>query len=100
MKTKNFKVVLIENDKPIFDFNAQLEYNEENEYDEGEVTFMHPFTGEMYTDIHQCLVGWSEQNQDDNITRETLAYMVASDSDLLQRAWDIDEGDEIVYYVG
>ena len=44
--------------------------------DEGEVTFMHPNSGDMYGNIYQCLVGWEEQNEKDNIARETLADMI------------------------
>ena len=96
---KEFKVVLLENDEAVFDFYAQLEYDENNEYDEGEVTFMHPNSGDMYGNIYQCLVGWEEQNEKDNIARETLADMVYSDDDLLQKAWDIEEFEEIKYYL-
>ena len=98
--TKNLKLRLVgENEEILFSFEAQLEYDEENEYDEGELRFMHPFTGEMYTDIYQCLVGWSEMDEKDENSRHELANLISEDEDLLQKAWDSDEDDNIDYYL-
>ena len=98
--TKNLKLRLVgENEEILFSFEAQLEYDEENEYDEGELRFMHPLTGEMYENPEACLAGWSEMNKDDETNRNNLVDMISEDEELLQKAWDSDEDDNIDYYL-
>ena len=95
--TKELRFVLVENNEILFDLIGELEYDEQNEFDEGELVFQHPFTGDMYTDVKQCLMGWSEQNEADENTRWELAECILNDEDLMQKVWDIEEGENIEY---
>lgn len=90
MKIKNLCLNLIEKDKIIYRMYAYLEYDENNNNDEGEITFRHPMTGERCANIKDCLVGWSEMTDEDNHIRNALVDMVSEDEDLLQKAWDTD----------
>ena len=96
---KNLKFRLVDDkNQVLFELAGQLEFDETNEFDEGELVFQHPFTGEMYTDVKQCMVGWSEQTEADEEARWELAEAIADDKELLELAWCEDEGDVIDYY--
>ena len=90
MKIKNLCLNLIKEDKIIYRIYAYLEYDENNDNDEGEITFRHPMTGEKCTNVSDCLVGWSEMTDEDNNIRNILVDMVSEDTDLMQKAWDVD----------
>lgn len=97
MKTKEIGIELIDKDNRLkYSLGAILEYNEYNEHDDGELYFLHPFTGEQYTNPKDCFVGWSYQNEEHNEARQLLAEMICEDTDLMQKAWDLDT---INYYL-
>lgn len=73
-----------------FNLNAELEYDKNNEFDEGELKFMHPFNGNMYSNPDACLLGWWEQNQEDEDNRWKLTDMIKNDEDIMQKVWDAE----------
>ena len=96
---KNLKFRLVDDkNQVLFELAGQLEFDETNEFDEGELSFQNPCSGDMYTDVKQCLMGWSEQNEADENARWELAEAIAGDEELLELAWCKEECDVINYY--
>lgn len=93
---KRVRFNLMKDDKLMYRINGVLEYDEANQYDDGELKFIHPMTGELYNNPKRCLEGWSSQNEETEQSRWTLADMICEDTDLMQKAWDLDT---INYYL-
>lgn len=96
---KNLKVRLIGNDDEVlYFFDAQLQYESEDD-EEGELNFIQPLTGEMYTNIDHCLSGWGEMDKEQEDARQKLADLIRNDEFLLSNAWISDEDDNLDYHI-
>lgn len=87
---KNLELKLVEGLETLVTVSAALEYDETNEYDEGVLYFQHPVTGEMFENVRDILVGWSEMDEREEKNIEELVELTIEDQDLLQKAWDLE----------
>lgn len=83
-KEKELELRLVEGLEVVASISATLETV--SEYDEGQVFFQNPVTGEMHERVRDILVGWTEEGIEGI---EELVELVAEDEDLLQKAWDM-----------
>lgn len=88
---KELELRLVEGLETLASISTVLEYDETNEYDEGVLYFQHPITGEMFENVRDILVGWSEMDEREEKNIEELVELVIEDQDLLQKAWDMEE---------
>lgn len=71
-----------------FEVIVNIDYDEENEFDEGELSFNHVVTGSKCNMVDLVLQGWSEVEEEDNQKWETLINNMQNDSDLKQKIFD------------
>lgn len=97
MCEKKSELRLIGNgEKVLCSIAVEIFYNEENEFDEGDVFFIHPMTGSQCDTLDLCFVGWSEFDEESKNQWNNLRKQIENDSDLFQK---LDYGmDKIDYY--
>ncbi|WP_300857228.1 hypothetical protein [uncultured Clostridium sp.] len=88
--------LLNDDDEVLCSIDVVMYYDEENEYDEGEIFFLHVLTGSQCETIEQVFQGWSEQNKEAQEQWEKLENFIEDDRDLAQKICDLDEVD---YYI-
>lgn len=83
---KNLELRLIINNEVAATINAMLEFDNNNLYDEGFLSFQHPITGSMYENVRNIISGWTEEYN----YLDQLIDLITSDTDLMQKAHDLD----------
>ena len=88
-----------EKEEVLYSLYGILQYNESNEFDEGELYFQNPTNGSLCESIKQAMSNWSEMDTDEEEYRWKLVDLIEQDELLLTRAWDTEEGESINYYI-
>lgn len=89
--------LLNEEDKVLCSIGAEVHYDENNEFDEGDIYFIHPMTGNKCELLEQCFSGWAEQEEEKNIQWILLKRRIKNDKELMQKIWH--DLEKIDYYI-
>ena len=96
MKTNKTSKCILEGNGRKYEITAEIFFDEENEFDEGELFFRHVMTDQLCNSAEQTLSGWSEQDETDNKNWRHLVNEINEDDMLKQKIFD--EMEEIEYY--
>ena len=75
-------------DVPGVEIEMVVYYNEWADFDEGEIFFRHPLTGDKVQTVNQILYGWEEQENDLQKHWECLVESIKSDKELIEKIFN------------